>query len=488
MQPQDYLPFFQDLFIQTYQSTLENPVYAACLSVVVWLLTAIFYSIRISVLNGRIKRGTKAIADVNQALATAEQQVQQTQAEMLAQQQQLEQSTETNNELQERLAEIAAQLSSAIQTLAANPDLGQQGLSVGQGLSAEALFQRFNAANQQICENLLAQRQKQADLEADLQAEAGKLADKDQQIQTMQIRLDAQSQQLGNLTLSIEDFKQQLSQQQQEAQLQSAQIQSQHQAELSALNQQLQQAKLQVPAPAPVVVEPPKPVVAPAPVAPVTVQAVTPPPVVEVKPVIAEPPKPAPVVPEPVIAAVASPSPVETTVVAEAPAPKAQPEASKPKAKGMFASALSSFSKLDKKLGGEPAPVVEKVATKPVSVSEPQPVIEKPVEPVVVAVKPEPVVVATETKSKAKPAEPAKKPAGKSKGFFANAMKTFATMDQKLGGTPDEGIQPLEEETPVVDAQAVAEELQAPVEPVIAAAPQPQAEAKKGLFGKFKRK
>lgn len=194
MQPQDYLPFFQDLFIQTYQSTLENPVYAACLSVAVWLLTAIFYSIRIGFLNGRIKRGTKAIADVNQALATAEQQVQQTRDEMLAQQQQLEKTTDTNNELKERLAEIAGQLSSAIQTLASNPDLGQQGLSVGQGLSAEALFQRFNAANQQICENLLAQRQKQADLEADLQAEIGKLADKDQQIQTMQIRLDAQSQ------------------------------------------------------------------------------------------------------------------------------------------------------------------------------------------------------------------------------------------------------------------------------------------------------
>jgi hypothetical protein len=296
----------------------------------------------------------------------------------------------------------------------------------------------------------------------------------------MQIRLDAQSQQLGNLTLSIEDFKQQLSQQQQEAQLNLAQIQTQHQAELSALSQQLQQAKLQVSAP--VVVEPSKPIVAPAPVAPVIVQTVTPPPVVEVKPVIAEP-KPAPVVIEPVIAAVVSPSPVETKVVAEAPAPKSQPETSKPKAKGMFASALSSFSKLDKKLGGEPAPVVEKVATKPVSVSEPQPVIEKPVEPVVVAVKPEPVVVATETKSKAKPAEPAKKPAGKSKGFFANAMKTFATMDQKLGGTPDEGIQPLEEETPVVEVQVVVEEVQAPVEVA-----QPQPEAKKSLFGKFKRK
>lgn len=483
MQAQDYLPFFQDLFVQTYQSTLENPVYAACLSVAVWLLTAIFYSIRIGFLNGRIKRGTKAIAEVNQALATAEQNVQQVQDEMLAQQQQLDQTTQSNTELKERLTEITGQLTSAIQTLAANPDLGQQGLSVGQGLSAEALFQRFNAANQQICENLLAQRQKQADIEASLQAEIAKQADKDQQIQTMQIRLDAQSQQLGNLTLSIEDFKQQLSQQQQDAQLNVAQIQIQHQAELSALRQQLQQAKLQVPAP--VVVEPPKSVVAP--VAPVTVQTVTPPPVVEVKPVIAEP-KPAPVVPESVTAAVASPSPIAKTVVAETPAPKAQPETRKPKAKGMFASALSSFSKLDKKLGGEPAPVVEKVVTQSASVSEPQPVIEKLVEPVVVEVKPEPMVVATKTKSKAKPAEPAKKPAGKSKGFFANAMKTFATMDQKLGGTPDEGIQSLDEDTPVADVQVVVEEVQAPAEAVIAEASQSQPEAKKGLFGKFKRK
>ena len=149
MQPQDYLPFFQDLFTQTYQSTLENPVYAACLSVVVWLLTAIFYSIRIGFLNGRNKRAIKTITDIKQALTAAEQQVQEAQNEIQAQQQQLEQTSQSNSELKEQLKELAGQLSSAIQALAANPDLGQQGLSVGQGLSAEALFQRFNAANQQ---------------------------------------------------------------------------------------------------------------------------------------------------------------------------------------------------------------------------------------------------------------------------------------------------------------------------------------------------
>ena len=486
MQPQDYLPFFQDLFIQTYQSTLENPVYAACLSVAVWLLTAIFYSIRIGFLNGRIKRGTKAIAEVNQALAAAEQQVRQVQDEMLAQQQQLDQATQSNTELTERLKEIASQLTSAIQALAANPDLGQQGLSVGQGLSAEALLQRFNAANQQICENLLAQRQKQADVEANLQAEIAKQAEKDQQIQTMQIRLDAQSQQLGNLTLSIEDFKQQLNQQQQDAQLNIAQIQSQHQAELSALKQQLQQAKLQ--AAMSVVTEPSKPAVAPVQVEPVTVQTVTPPPVEEVKPVVAEI-KPAPVVvAEPVVVSVPSPAPVEKSiekaVTAEIVA-KPKTETSKPKAKGMFASALSSFSKLDKKLGSEPSsPVAETVVTAPVSIAEPQAVIEKPIEPVVAAVKSEPVVVVAETKSKAKPAKPAKKPTDKSKGFFANAMKTFAAMDQKLGGTPDEGIQQLEEEIPMVESQAVVDEPVQAEQPVS----QPKPEAKKSLFGKFKRK
>jgi hypothetical protein len=41
----------------------------------------------------------------------------------------------------------------------------------------------------------------------------------------------------------------------------------------------------------------------------------------------------------------------------------------------------------------------------------------------------------------------------------------------------------------VVESQAVVEEVQVQAEPVVvAAAPQPQAEAKKGLFGKFKRK
>jgi hypothetical protein len=62
-------------------------------------------------------------------------------------------------------------------------------------------------------------------------------------------------------------------------------------------------------------------------------------------------------------------------------------------------------------------------------------------------------------------------------------------MDQKLGGTPNEGVQQLEEEEPVVESQAVVEEVQVQAEPVVvAAAPQPQAEAQKGLFGKFKRK
>lgn len=441
MQVQDYLPLFEELLLQDYQLTLENPVYAGSLAVAIWLLTTIFYSIRISFLNSRIKRSVKAIVDAQSAQANAEQATQQAQAELAASQQQLEQEQLANQGLSERLTDLSQQLSSSILAIAANPDLGQPGLSVGEGLSTEDLWQRFNAASKAINETLVAERSHVTDLQAALAAETAKIADKETEMQAVQLRLESQSQQLARLTLALEEQKAQLAQQQSIAQQQLTQLESKYQAELVLAQAQAKAAAVSAPA------------------------------VVAVK---AEPV----VVAEPVIAAAPSfvaPTPVEAPVVPAAPVAAAAVAA--PISAPILDSLLNSAA---------PAPVEPAIVAEPVKAVEPA--------PVQIAAKAKPV-------KPAKPAKAAKTPAtgGKFKSMFANAIQTFEKFDKKLGGgEADVVIEAVEEvqldqaqpvAEPLVEALAVPESVAVVPEqpkPVKPAADKPS--QLKGLLGKLKRK
>lgn len=249
MQAQDYLPFFQNLALKYYQFTLENPAYAACLAAAVWLLTTIFYSIRIGFLNSRNRRNIKALLDTQNALATAEQQIQQLQSELTTANEQLEQSKAESEQLaqratslQSRLSWFDNQLSESIGALTTNADLSEQFSPNATGLETEDLWQRYSAINKQLSANLAAERKTNNELQQAFKVETAKLAEKDQLLQTLQVRVDSQSQQLTQLELTVAEHQSQLAQQQDNAQQRILEIEAKHQADLARLTSLEQQA------------------------------------------------------------------------------------------------------------------------------------------------------------------------------------------------------------------------------------------------------
>lgn len=353
MQMQDYLPYFQNLFLEYYQFTLENPVYAACLAIAVWLVTTIFYSLRIGFLNRRNSIMLNARLDAQNALAAAQQEMQQLQQEIAAGKELVEQETQRTAALQERIAGIAGQLSESIVVLAAEPDLGQQGLSVAPGLEAEHLWQRYSAAVKQLGESLIAQRKANGELQQSFSAETAKLAEKDSQLQVMQTRLDSQRQQLAKLELTVEEQNSQLARQQESEKQRLSELEAKHQADLARLARLEQQTRVptQVQEQKVQAQEKPKtpevPVAQPEPIKPAAMQA----------PAVEAEPRQVKVEARPTVSEVTAPEPT----IARAEMAKQQQHAEKTdvgtsggvtgKFKSLFAGAKQQMEKLDDMFG-----------------------------------------------------------------------------------------------------------------------------------------
>lgn len=425
MQVQDYLPFFQDLLLHYYQLTLENSVYAVCLAVVVWLPTSIFYSLRISLLNRKNRINLKASLDAQNALAAAQQEIQTLQEEIAVGKEHITQEALRTAAQHERIAEFAHQLSDSIVALAAEPDLGQQGLSVTKDLEVEHLWQRYSAAVKQLGENLIAERKNIGELRQAFDAETAKLAEKDGQLQAMQTRLDSQRQQIAKLELTVEEHKKQLVEQQENAQQSLARIEAKHQIDLArlvSLEQQVQewnQAKSQqmppkVQAEAIVEAEPPEP---PKPVE----RRVEPAPAVAVEPEpeqIKVEPKPKPAVSEVV---------THESTIARAEAAKQPPTSAdlgaeitsgvSGKFKSLFTGAKQQMEKLDDMFGLSTPMLEPKESGQTVRpVREPQAVvIETPISKPVEAVTEQPPEIAVK--------QPSSGLTGKFKNLFASTKE-----------------------------------------------------------------
>ena len=85
-----YLPIIKTILSDWIQLTLNNPLYAAALATVVWLLTAILYSIRIASLKKKNIASEKARIEMQNNLNTAQQQMQLMQEELTANTEQME--------------------------------------------------------------------------------------------------------------------------------------------------------------------------------------------------------------------------------------------------------------------------------------------------------------------------------------------------------------------------------------------------------------
>ncbi|MDD4913566.1 MAG: hypothetical protein PHW13_00840 [Methylococcales bacterium] len=250
--PQDYVYLFQELFIQCYRFAIGNPFVAGTLVVSVWLLTTIFYSIRIGILRSRLRMQTKTAQETQTALDAAREQNQQLQADIGVHLQQVELEQQRGMALQERIAELGGQMAEGIVALASRPELGQQGLSVTPDLQPEHLWQRFHAAVKHLGEKLVAEQKTSGELQQAVSEEAAKLAEKNLQMQALQFRFDSQKQQLARLEAGMEEQRQQLAQQQEALQTQLAELEKrgQQQNAVVAAEQAAQSAMTQPAEPA----------------------------------------------------------------------------------------------------------------------------------------------------------------------------------------------------------------------------------------------
>ncbi|MGD0962224.1 MAG: hypothetical protein ABSB19_20630 [Methylomonas sp.] len=235
MQAQDYVTFFQNLLASYYQVTLDNAVYAACLAISVWLLTAILYSFTISSLNRKIKAYQSANQAAQNNLNAAEAKLVLAQQELSDVQHQLEEQAVRYSALQTRFDEINAQLTENIQSLASDPDLGQQGLTVRDGLPTEQLLQRYQGAVKQLCERVHTELDNVSRLTLANKESADKLADQTLQLQAARLKADNMQQQVVKLESSFQQQAGQLAAQQEESEQVLMATEAKYQADIAKL-------------------------------------------------------------------------------------------------------------------------------------------------------------------------------------------------------------------------------------------------------------
>lgn len=479
---QNLEPALQALWPRWQQLTLDNVDYAAVLVVSVWLLTAIFYSIRLSFSKKTLARAIAAGNTLQANLENAEaqnqslqQQLTETTAQFSEAQQAAAAESERASALEQRLQAVNAKLADSVAQLAERFELNVPNLP---GAQAENLLSEYSAVVARVAERFHSEQQAKTQLQLTLHAEVAKVAEKEMLATSLQHRLDTQTQELAKLEMAIERYEAAQRQfEAEKAQWQAAQVQEQQQAEalrlaelerqqteilraaeLEKQRQQLEaqravqarQAAIDLQSP----VEPvkqPEIVEVSAPVPPVVVKPEpTPEPVVVEAPIVETPVvTTAPIVEKPVVKA--SAATVET---------KAAKAAAPAKAKGFFGRTIEKFAKMDEKLGFQAQPKVqlEEAAIEPAQAAEPQPVAP-------VSAAPQPEVVS------AKPA----------------ADQKDAGIGKKMGGLLG-GFKKSPAEKPAEQTQAPAaapEPVEAAIPPASAAKP---ANTITGLFGKLKGK
>jgi peptidoglycan hydrolase CwlO-like protein len=356
---QEYLLYLQEVWSAWYPLTLQHPDYAATLAIATWLLTAMFYSLRVGFLKSKIKRGLNALAQSEQAKAAAEQQIGELQAQAQEHAVQLQQAqevadaqTQISEQLQHRLDSLAQMLREQLQRLNtwAPAENGDD--------SCEGVWQRMQQAVAQLHSDLQTKQQEHAALQTDHEQMQGQLGAKDQELQTLQGRLDSQSLQLSKLEVSLAELQDQNSNQ------------SALQQRIAELEQQLTQSK-QAAAAQPAAAKPA--VVATAPSA-IKAEAF------DSSPMVVDVPKqPAAAAPF----AVSAPSPAPVAAPAEAakapaaptpPSAPAVPAKSNAKSGGMFANMMRKLGSLDEKFGAlSNPPAKHEFLADEAGATEPQP-------------------------------------------------------------------------------------------------------------------
>ncbi len=248
-----YLPIIKAYLADWIQVTVNNTKYAVALAIAVWLLCTILYSIRIAFLKRQAIASEKAHIekqnDLNAALNTAQQQMQQIQEELAANTEQMEQAkqfaqkeAERAVKLEEQLTQRNKQVAGIIQSLHTSFDLGERPVPVMGDIKAEGLWQQHDRVINLITTRLQSEQQAKTELQQSYQAETAKRVEKEALLETLQSTLATQTSQLSKLEQALEEQKSMLQEQQEKAQQVLSQTLEKHLAELARLTELEQQA------------------------------------------------------------------------------------------------------------------------------------------------------------------------------------------------------------------------------------------------------
>ncbi|AMK77820.1 MULTISPECIES: hypothetical protein [Methylomonas] len=352
-----YLPMIQSILSDWYRFTLENREYAGALALAVWLLTAMFYSIRIYFLKKTNAINLKARLALQADFDTVQQQQQALQEQLTANTEQLEAAkTVADSEaqraasLEEKLVQANRQVIDSVKTLASGFELTEPALPAANDLQSTDLWPRYFALTAQISERFKAEQQGKTELQLALWAETSKLAEKDALLGPLQLRLESQTEQLNKLELAVEEQKILREREQASAEKLLADTIAKHQVELARYADSAKHSSAPAVAYSQPVSQPePKVVINEAPA------VIQPSPAVVAEPVVVQAPVEPP---KPVVREVAQVVDKPKPVVAE-PAPAKQSSVDKlaeksggfGKFKQMLNNTMQQMAKLDQKLG-----------------------------------------------------------------------------------------------------------------------------------------
>lgn len=439
-----YLPMIQSILLDWYQVTLDNKEYAGALAIVVWLLTAMFYSIRIFFLKKTNAINLKARLALQDNLDNAQQQLQAAQEQLAANTEQLIQAQAALAESSDRVADLIGKIAQdnqrlidGIKALAGNFELTAPSLPNAETADAADLWQRYADLSGQAVERFKAEQQGKTELQLALWAETSKLAEKEAVLGPLQLRLEAQTEQLNKLELAVEEQKILREREQAAAEKRLAETIDRHQAELARYADATQRPT-QAPAASPA-----QPVSAPEPKVTVVEKPIVS--QVSVEPVVAPAPVPVAVFEEPPKAVKAEAPPVqEKAEVAEpALAPKqssvdklAEKSGGFGRFKQMLNNTMQQMAKLDQKLGTQTTVVAE-------AIEEEIEQLAAPVAEVVDEIKESAAEMAESMAEAVK--EPAAGIGGKLKNLFGKAKAEEAVREQVPAITePTPGTAPAE--------------------------------------------
>ncbi len=242
----------KELLSSWYLLTLENPIYAGTLVISAWLLTVLFYSIRIFFLNKNQRKIEQQAEALQSQLEDAQQQVEQSKATLLTLQEQLTAEQQQAASFAEKMDARHQDVITKIKDMATQFDLSEQLVDAGEKAEPELIWQQQDNIQMQLADRLQAEQQAKETLQRDVQQEKEQLVAKEAQIEQLQSTVNQHVQQLSQLEQELARYKQDLQQQELAVQTALAEAAEKHQQELLAITTELDKRRSDSEAAAPV--------------------------------------------------------------------------------------------------------------------------------------------------------------------------------------------------------------------------------------------